>query len=419
MQQRNNGIARGVLPQTPSTFSALRHRNFRLWFFGQMVSTMGTWMQSVAQGWLVYEMTGSKLALGTVSFLGSLPTLFLMIPAGALGDRIPKRKLLLTTQTAMMALAFILAFLAATGQLQVWHIAVLALCLGVANSFDAPVRHAMVADMVDDRRDLFNAVALNSTLFNVARIVGPAVGGVLLAYLGAAACFALNGLSFLAVIVALWLMRFPPARPVQREESLGQQTLAGLRYIRGHEAVRAVILLVAVSGLFGFFYATLMPAIAADVLRVGEQGLGVLNAAIGVGALVGSLVVASLGTFPRRGLVLTIGSVLFPIALLCFASARSLALAVPSLILVGLGFMMQNATANTLVQSLVPDELRARVMAVYILCFFGTSPFAAILAGGLAQAFGPARAIGFGAAIFLIFALFMVVTAPLLRRLET
>src|SRR5512136_771458 len=193
-----------------STFSALRHRNFRLWFIGQTLSMVGTWMQSVAQGWLVFQLTGSEFALGAISFIGTLPTLFLMLPAGALADRIPRRQVLLVTQTAMMLFAFILAILAATHVLQVWHVGVLAACLGIANSFDAPARQALAVEMVEDQRDLTNAIALNSTIFNLARVVGPAIGGAVLAALGATWCFALNGLSFLAVIAALLMMRLPP-----------------------------------------------------------------------------------------------------------------------------------------------------------------------------------------------------------------
>jgi MFS family permease len=402
----------------PSTFAALRYRNFRLWFFGQMVSLMGTWMQSVAQGWVVYLLTGSKIALGAVSFVGSLPTLFLMIPAGAVVDRISKRNLLLVTQTVMMALAWALAALAATGRLQVWHVGLLAFGLGICNSFDAPARHAMLAELVEDRRDLMNAIALNSTLFNVARIVGPAIGGVVLASLGAAACFALNGLTFMGALAALWRMRFAPRPPMGHSESLLTQTLSGLSYIRNSLPVRTMIALSAVSALFGFFYSTLMPAIAADVLQVGESGLGALNAAIGVGALLASLLVASLGTFQRKGALMTLGSLLFPSALLAFSWSRSFTLSLACLAVVGFSFITQNSTANTLIQSLAPDALRGRVAAARVLAFFGTSPFSALLAGALAEALGPGMAVGVGAAIALAFALGIVVFVPSLRRLE-
>ena len=403
----------------PSTFAAMRHRNFRLWFLGQTLSQMGTWMQSVAQGWLVYDLTGSKFALGAISFVGSLPTLFLMLPAGALADRVPRQRVLLFTQATMMILAFILAVLAATGVLRVWHVGLLAAGLGIANSFDAPARQALAVEMVEDRRDLMNAIALNATIFNLARVVGPAVGGVVLAALGAAWCFALNGLSFLAVIVALLMMKLPQTRREVRVEPLTTQIAAGLRYVLENPPIRTMTLLVAVSSLFGFSYSVLLPAFAVDVLRVGEAGLGGLNAATGFGALIGSLIVASAGKFRRKGLLLTAGSLVFPATLLFFAFSHSFWISAALLSVVGLAFVTQNATSNTLIQSIVPDSLRGRVMAVYMLMFFGTAPFGALQAGAVAQALGPAMGVVVGAGITLTFAIVILFAAPFLRRVET
>ena len=234
----------------PTTFTALRYPNYRRWFIGQSLSLMGTWMQSVAQGWLVYEITGSKLALGTIAFVGSLPTLFLMLPAGVLADRVSRRKLMLMTQTVMMLCAFFLAALAGARLLQVWHIAALAFLGGVANSFDAPARLALAVEMVEDRRDLQNAIALNSSMFNLARIIGPAIGGLVLAGLGAAWCFALNGLSFVAVLIALLGMRLPATVRPPNKERMAAQIVTGLRYIWSHKAVRALMALVGVSSFF-------------------------------------------------------------------------------------------------------------------------------------------------------------------------
>jgi MFS family permease len=401
--------------QLPVTFSALRYPNFRRWFIGQALSLMGSWMQWVAQGWVVYELTGSKLALGTISFNGSVPTLFLMLPAGAVADRIPKRRLMLITQSAMMVLALALAALAATGLLQVWHIAVLAFCSGIANSFDAPARQSLAVEMVEDRRDLQNAVALNSTMFNLARIVGPAIGGYVLAFLGSAWCFALNGLSFVAVLVALAGMRLPGVVQASRSEHLLKQVNVGLRYVWDTALVRSLIALVGVSSLFGFFYSVLMPVFAAEVLAVGEAGLGALNAAVGAGALVGSLTVASLTRSRHKSVLLYIGSLIFPVALIVFAFSRSFSASLACLVVVGFGFISQGATANTLVQSIVPDELRGRVMSVYSLVFFGTAPFSSLLAGSLAQAFGPTAAVLTGAVVTLACALFLLMTSQGLR----
>jgi len=402
--------------QWPATFAALRYRNYRLWFMGQTFSVMGTWAQSVAQGWIVYQLTGSELALGTIQFFASLPTLFLMVPAGALADRLPKRKVVTLAQVAMMLQAFILALLAATHVLRVWHVAILAACNGVASSFDAPARHAMTVEMVEDRRDMANAVALNSTIFNTARVIGPAVGGIILARLGAAWCFSLNGVSFLAVILALLSMRFPPEKARVVKESIVAQIKVGVGYVWRDVRIRTLMFLVGIGQLFGFFYSVLMPAYAADVLRVGAAGLGNLNAAIGIGALSGSLLVASLGGSRQKVRLMTIGAFLFPVANLLFAASQSLALSMLGLALSGVGFVTQNVTINTLIQSAVPDELRGRVMSVYMLLFFGSTPFASLMAGALGQAFGVRAAIAIGSAITLLSTLYIFVRTPDLRR---
>jgi MFS family permease len=408
-----------VLPNRwPATFASLQYPNYRRWFVGQSLSLMGTWMQSVAQGWVVYQLTGSKIALGTITFAGSIPTLFLMLPAGALADRMSKRRLMLITQTAMMALALILAVLTATKLLQVWQIAVLALCLGVATSFDVPARQALAVDLIEDRRDLQNAIGLNSTMFNLARVVGPALGGLVLAAVGAAWCFGLNALSYVAVIVALMGMRLPETLNPARAGRLMPQIADGLRYVVGNKPVRAIIALVGVSTLFGFSYSVLMPAFAADVLHVGATGLGLLNAAIGIGALAAALTVASLSRSRYKGWQLAAGSVLFPIALIGFALSRSFLLSLAFLTVVGFSFISQNATSNTLVQGIVPDELRGRVMSVYSLLFFGTTPFGSLMAGGIAQAYSPTVAVVVGATVTLIFALFVIFAVPSVRRLE-
>lgn len=409
-------VARGS--RLPPTFIALQHRNYRLWFIGQSLSLMGTWMQNVAQGWLVYDLTGSKLALGTISFIGTIPTLFLMLPAGALADRIPRRTLLLITQSFMMVPAFALAILAGTHMLQVWHIAVLAFVLGVATSFDAPARQSLAVDMVEDRAHLMNAIALNSTIFNLARVLGPAIGGAILAVAGPAWCFGLNGVSFLAVIGGLLMMRFPSLPQRGAHEPLMRQIGVGLRYVRGHKEIRSVIALLGVSSLFGMGYGTLMPAFAVDVLRVGQAGLGALNAAAGLGALVGSLTVATFGASRHKGTLLTVGSLLFPLAAIGFAFSRSFPLSLAALALVGWALVTQNATCNTLVQAAVPDDLRGRVMGAYMLVFFGSTPFGSLISGSVAQALGPSLGVSLGAAVSFAFAVFVLLAVPRVRRFE-
>jgi MFS family permease len=379
---------------------------------------VGTWMQSVAQGWLVFQLTGSEFALGAISFVGTLPTLFLMLPAGALADRVPRRRVLLVTQTTMMLLAFILAILAATKTLQIWHIGILAACLGICNSFDAPARQALAVEMVEDRADLMNAIALNSTIINLARVLGPAIGGAVLALVGATWCFALNGLSFMAVLAALLMMKLPKLHQEVRTDPIVLQVAEGLRYVWQTPVVRTAIILVAVSSLFGFSYGTLLPAFAVDVLHIGEAGLGALNTAVGIGALAGSLIVASMNRVRRKGLFLTAGSLVFPAVLIVFAFSKSFWLSLAALSIIGVAFVAQNATANTLIQSVVPDQLRGRVMAVYMLMFFGTAPFGALQAGSIAQAFGPWAGVAVGAGITLAFALFVLIWVPALRKVQ-
>ncbi len=403
-----------------TTFAALRHRNYRLWFVGQTISLMGTWMQSVAQQYLVYYLTGSKLALGTVTFFGTLPTIFLMIPGGALADRVNKRRLLLLTQSAMMVLAFMYSLLAGTHVLQVWHIILLAIGLGFANSFDAPARQALAIDMVEDRRDLMNAIALNSTIFNLARVIGPTIGGILLAAVGPTWCFAMNGLSFLAVIFALTRMRMPTTvRKEATGEKLSKQVKEGLAYIVHQPLIRTIIILVAVASTFGTIYIILLAAYASDVLHDPERGLGFIQMSLGIGALIGSLIVASIGRSQHARKALIFGSIFFPLAVLAFSLTRSLWSALVVLPMVGFGLVTQNATCNTVIQATVPDELRGRVMAVYMLMFFGTTPLSSLIAGTLGQALGVNWAIGIGGAITLVSSLFLIVTVPALRKMES
>jgi MFS family permease len=373
-------------------------------------------MQSVAQGWLVYELTGSRLALGAISFVGTLPALFLMLPAGVVADRVPKRKLLIVTQASMMVFAAVLALLAWTETLQVWHIGVLAFLLGVANSFDAPARLALVSELVEDRQDLQNAIALNATMFNLARVIGPAIGGLVLAGFGAAWCFALNAASFLAVLIALLLMVLPRDVGHQTNRRMFADIGEGASFVWRHPVVRPLILLVGVASVFGFSYAVLLPAYASDVLKVDEAGYGLMNAAVGIGALTGSVTMASLARRGSKGRLLTFGSLLFPTALLGLAAVRNYYAALVCLMLVGLGFVSQNVLANTLVQTLSPDALRGRVMSFYSFMFFGTAPFGALLAGALAQRFGSSAAIVIGASITLLFSLGVIIFAPVVRR---
>lgn len=398
-----------------ATFAAFRHPNYRLYFSGQIVSLVGTWMQIVAQGWLVYQLTDSPLYLGLVSFAASVPVVFLSLGAGAIIDRVPRRRVLVVTQTCAMLLAFVLSFLVFTGLVQPWQILVLSFLLGVVNAFDGTARQTFVKDMVG-KEDLMNAIALNSATFNTSRLIGPALAGLALATVGAGWCFFLNGLSFLAVIVALLRMKLPPFEAPPQRGPLAAQVREGLRYIRHDVVVLPVMGLVVVSSVFGFSYNALLPAYARDVLQVGAQGLGFLSTAVGLGALAGALMVASSGRSQHKGRMLTAGSLLFPAMLCLLAFTDNFAVAMLLLVGVGLGFMVQNATANTLVQTNVPDELRARVMSVYMLAFFGMSPLGSLQAGAVAERWGVAAGIGLGALIALGFAVWLMWRVPSLRR---
>jgi len=408
------GPRRGI--SLPSTFAALKHRNYRLFFFGQLTSLIGTWMQNVAQAWLVYQLTDSPFFLGLVTFASGVPVLTLSLWAGVVVDRVPKRRLLLVTQTVMMVLAFILAADVFLKTVVWWHVAILAFLLGTANAFDAPARQAFVVEMVG-RDDLMNAIALNSVIFNSGRIIGPALAGVALAVIGPAWCFVLNGLSFLAVIAGLAMMDVRPYVGVASTESPLTQMQEGVRYIWHHSTIRVLITLVAVSNMFAFGYSTLLPAFARDILKTGEVGYGLLSTSIGVGALAGGLLLASLSNFQRKGMLLTGGNLLFPIMVLGVSVSTSQPLSMALLVFAGLGFMVQNATVNTLVQTAVPDNLRGRVMSVYMMVFQGFFPVGSLIAGTVAERFGIPAGAAFGGTIALAYGLYLLWRAPYIRAL--
>jgi len=397
--------------------AAFRHRNYRLFFSGQLVSLTGTWMQNVAQAWLVYSLTNSPFKLSLVAFCSGVPVLAFSLWAGVAADRMPKRRLLLVTQTVMMSLAFILAADMFLGTIQWWHVAILAFLLGTANAFDAPARQAFVVEMVG-RTELMNAIALNSAMFNTARIVGPALAGIVLAAFGAGWCFVLNGVSFLAVIAGLGLMEVKPYVGAPSTESPLKQIREGLSYIWHHPTVRPLITLVAASNMFALGYLALLPAFARDVLHAGTVGYGFMSTAIGVGALAGALVLASLGNYQHKGLVLTVGNLLFPVMVIVLSFSRSYHLTLGILVIAGFGFMIQNATANTLVQTTVPDALRGRVMSVYMMVFLGFFPIGSLIAGSVAERFSVPAGAAVGGMVALVYGLHLFWRVPEIRKLR-
>lgn len=375
-----------TVSRLPPMLRALRHRNYRLFFAGQLISLTGTWMQSVAQGWLVLRLTNSPALLGLVAAASSIPVLLLSLPAGTVVDRVSKRRLMVVTQCAAMSLAAILAFLTLSGLVHVWHVMVLAFLLGTVNAFDAPARQSFTVEMVG-RDDLLNAIALNSSIFNAARTIGPAVAGIVVALIGEGLAFALNAGSFLFVIAGLLLMRLPPfTRPSGGRR--GGELRAGLAYIAGEPRVRALLTLAGAVSLFCFVHVPLLPFFARDVLGAGADGLGALAASTGLGALAAALILAQLGDKLPRGRLLTAAALVYPVLIVGFTLMRALPLAMLFLALAGWAGVTTMALTNTLIQSIVPDALRGRVMSVFTLLLMGASPMGGMAAGAAAQLVG-------------------------------
>jgi MFS family permease len=399
------------------TFTSLRYPNYRLWFAGQLVSLIGTWMQSAAQGFLIFELTHSPAQLGYVGFVGGLPSWFFTLYAGVIADRVPRRKLMIITQSCMMVLAFILAALTFTRLVQSWHILILAFLLGIANSFDAPARQSFTLEMVE-RQDLTNAIALNSTMFTSALVVGPAVGGLAYAALGPGWCFTVNGISFIAVILALALMKLAPLPARTQKTSSWSDLLEGLKYVVGHRAIRMLILNLGMVAMLGLGVVILFPAWSVNVLGGDATTNGLLISARGLGSLSSAILIASLGRFNFRGKLLAYGSIGLPLMMLLFAQMRQLGFALLAVVGVGLSFMLVANATNALVQTLVPDQLRGRVMGVYTLIFFGAMPIGSLLAGTLASRLGEAMAVMISAAGLLLFVLMVLMFFPTIRKLE-
>ncbi|MGB8648583.1 MAG: MFS transporter [Anaerolineae bacterium] len=400
------------------TFAALEYPNYRLWFYGQLASLVGTWMQSAAQQFLIYQLTGNNPAyLGYVGFASGLPTWLFMPYAGVVADRMSRRTLMLITQSVMLVLAFILAALTFMGMVQPWHIIVLAFLLGIANSFDAPARQAFVLEMVD-RKDMTNAIALNSTMFQAATIFGPAFAGITYSLLGPAWCFTINGISFIAVIAALAAMKLKPVEIRKRATSGLQDLMEGLRYTIRHPMIRTLIAIVGVSSLFGLAFATLFPDWAVTVLHGDAATNGYLQSARGLGAMISALMIASLGRFRGKGKLLTVGMFIFPITLVLFALTNTIWLSLLMLVAAGWAFMLMMNMANTLVQIEVTDELRGRVMALYSLVFFGFMPIGALGAGVTAGIIGAPITVGIGGIAMLVIAIAVFIFFPKIRAEE-
>jgi MFS family permease len=397
----SNGDGGGRGSRLPAALRALGHRNYRLFFGGQFISLSGSWMQTVAQSWLMYRLTGSAVMLGTVNFAGQIPVFLLAPLGGAVADRFPRHRILLLTQTASIIPAGALAALTFAGAVSEWHIFTLAALLGVINAFDIPARQAFVADMVS-RADLVNAIALNSSMFNGARIVGPAIAGALVAAVGEAWCFFANSVSYVAVLGGLLLMRVERAPRPRLAGTAFERVRAGFGFVARTGPVRALMLLLGLVSLAGMPYAVLMPIFADRILGGGADSLGILMGASGLGALMGAVALAARKSLRGLGRWVAFGSASFGVSIILFSLSRSFWLSALLLVPAGCSMIVQMASSNTLIQSMVPDELRGRVMSVYSMMFMGMAPVGALLAGTLAERLGAPLTVSLGGATCLV-----------------
>jgi MFS family permease len=402
----------------PSLLRALRHRNYRLFFAGQSLSLVGTWVTRIATGWLIYRLTGSSLLLGVVGFCGQIPTLFLAPVAGVFVDRWDRHRVLIATQVLSMLQSLALAVLALAGIITVAEVLVLQVFQGVINAFDTPARQAFVVSMIEDRADLANAIALNSSMVNASRILGPSIGGVLIAAVGEGWCFLLDAVSYLAVIASLRAMHVVPTAAAGRPATrVWEELRTGFRYVSGFVPIRTVLLLLALVSMMGMPYTVLMPAVAVKLLHGGPHTLGWLMTASGVGALGGAVYLASRTSVLGLGRAIAVATTVFGAGLVGFGLSRVLWLSLLILPVIGAGFMVSLAATNTIVQTITEEHLRGRVMAFYAMAFLGTAPLGSLLAGVLAERLGEPMTIMLGGFACILGAAWFASRLPRLREL--
>jgi MFS family permease len=395
---------------------ALRHRNYRLFFAGQSVSLIGTWLTRVATSWLVYRLTGSALILGLVGFAGQIPT-FLFAPlAGVWVDRINRHRALVATQVLAMLQSALLAAFTLTNSITVTHVVVLQCIQGLINAVDMPARQSFVVEMIEDRRDLPNAIALNSSMVNAARLLGPSVAGILIAGFGEGWCFAIDAVSYLAVIASLMAMKVSPRPNVRSPNRVLADLSQGFRYVAGSVPIRSILLLLALVSLMGMPYSVLMPAVASEVLHGGPHTLGFLMAASGLGALAGALYLAARRSVLGLGRVIGLSAACFGVGLIAFSRSHTFWLSLLLMVPTGMAMMVQMAASNTVLQTIVDEDKRGRVMSFYAMAFFGTTPFGSLLAGAVADRFGAPAAILTGGVACVLGALAFFRALPALRR---
>jgi MinD-like ATPase involved in chromosome partitioning or flagellar assembly/MFS family permease len=409
-------IERTLRERWQRTFRALRNRDYRYFFIGQILSLVGTWMQIVAQGWLIYRLTDSPFMLGLVNLVGLLPVVPISLISGVISDRFSKRKLIMVTEFIMMGQALVFAALIWFDMIAIWHVMVLSFVLGAAAALEQPARMAIIANLVG-REDLTNAVALNAAIYNSARIIGPAIAGFIVAFWGEASCFLINGISYSGVIIALMLMKIPDKKVREDQFKVGKKMMEGLKFIWDDKTIRALMTIVAYSSFLTLPYIALMPAFSKDVLQVGSEGLGLLLTGVGVGALVGALGIAGVKS-GRRGIWLTIGNILGPILLVVFTLSRSYLLSLLIVVLIGGSNAVRQALANSLIQLSAKEEYHGRVMSVFNLLFNGMSRVGALVVGGLAEFTGIAFALGVGGTASLLMSLIIVWRMSYVHRIQ-
>jgi MFS family permease len=369
-------------------FRSLKYRNYRLFFGGQSFSLIGTWMQRIAMPWLVYHMTGSAFLLGVVGFAGQIPTFLLAPVAGVITDRFSRYKVLLITQIISLVQALILAVLALTGTIQMWQIVALSILLGCISAFDVPSRHSFVIEMVEKKEDLGNAIALNSMMFNGARLIGPSIAGLMLATVGEGLCFLINAISFIFVIFSLLMMKVSPRNIKKKESHMFKDLKEGLNYTFGYAPIKHLLLLLALINLMGASYQVLMPVFAKEILHGGSDTFGFLMGAAGLGALLGAGYLASRETVLRLGKIIPAASGLFGAGLIIMSFLRNTPLTLILMVFIGLGLMLHTASSNTILQTITEDDKRGRVMSFYTMAIMGTTPFGSLLSGFLAKTIG-------------------------------
>ena len=367
---------------------ALRHRNYRLFFVGQSISLIGTWMQQIAMSWLVYRLTSSELMLGLVSFAGNVPVIIFAPIAGILADRWNRHRMIVIIQILALVQAIVLALLVLSGIIVMWEIVVLSVCLGLINAFDMPIRQAYVVEMIDQREDLGNAIALNSSMFNMARLIGPAIAGVLIAAVGEGYCFLINGLSYIAVIMALLAMRVGPSRRTATSAPILKSLTEGLRYSYGFPPIRSILVLLTLVSVIGMPYMVLMPVIAKTVLHGDSHTLGNLVSCSGLGALVGAIYLAARKTVRGLETVIPTMAIVFGAGLVALSLSRDVYLSMAFMVIAGFGMIVQMAASNTVLQTIVEEDKRGRMMGLYTMSIRGVAPFGSLLGGALASVIG-------------------------------